>query len=50
MNILKYLVMAMICIPIVLVLWMVCLFLIMLCSLPLVVMGCLEAVHSKVYD
>jgi len=49
MSILKYILLAMFCIPIILVLWMVGLFLIMVCSLPLVIRGCLEAVHTKVY-
>lgn len=49
MIILKYILMAMFCIPIILVPWMVGLFLTMVCSLPLVIGGCIEAVHTKVY-
>lgn len=49
MNSLKYVLFAMICIPILLMLWVVGLLLITVVGIPLVIRGCLEAVHTKVY-
>lgn len=49
MNILKYILLAMFCIPIILVLWMVGLVIIAMVGFPLVIKGVLEAVHNEVY-
>lgn len=49
MVFLKYILLALICIPIVLTMWMVGLCLFTVVTIPLVIRGVLEAVHEKVY-
>ena len=48
MSILKYILFAMICLPVIIILWMVAIGLLTLISFPLVIKGALEAVHAEV--
>lgn len=48
-SIFKYIMFAVICIPIVVVLWAIAIAILVLISFPLVIRGCLEAVHNEVW-